>query len=90
MAACLGQHTLTGIDQHDGKIGCRCAGRHVARILRMTRRVSDDELAAGRRKEAIGDVDGDALLPLGLQTVHQKREVEIVIGRSELAAVVLQ
>ena len=55
------------------------AGGHVARVnlLRwpgvsatmVKRRVGDGE-------EAVGDVDGDALLALGLQAVQQQREVD--------------
>ena len=41
-------------------------------------------LAVG--EEAIGDVDGDALLALGLQPVDQQREVDVVAGRAVLAA----
>ena len=90
MASCLGQYTLTGIDEHDSKIGCRGTSRHVARILRMTGCISDNEFATWCRKEAIGDINGDALLPLSLQTVNQQCEIEIVIRGTELAAVVLQ
>jgi hypothetical protein len=44
----------------------------------VTRRVGDDELAAGGREVAIGDVDRDPLLALGDQPVEQEREVELV------------
>jgi hypothetical protein len=56
----------------------------------VARRVGDDEFAPGRREEAIGDVDGDGLLALGLQPVHQQREVERFARRAMLAAVTLQ
>ncbi len=36
---------------------------------------------------AVGDVDRDALLALGLQAVHEQREVDLVAGRAPLAAV---
>jgi hypothetical protein len=39
-------------------------------------RVGDDELAPRRGEVAVGDVDGDALLALGLQPVGGEREVE--------------
>ena len=42
----------------------------------MSRRVGDDELAPRRGKVAIGDVDGDALLPLGAQAVGEEREID--------------
>jgi len=42
----------------------------------MPGRVGDDELAPRRSEVAVGDIDGDALLALGLQAVSQEREVE--------------
>jgi hypothetical protein len=36
----------------------------------VARRVSDDEFAAIGGEEAIGDVDGDALLALGGEAVY--------------------
>ena len=72
----LGQHALARIDQDDRQLGGRGAGRHVAGVLLVARRVGDDELALVGREEAVGDVDGDALLALGLQAVDQQREVD--------------
>src|SRR3954463_10245706 len=43
----------------------------------MARAVSDDELAPRRGEVAVGDVDGDALLALGLQAVGQERKVDL-------------
>ena len=40
----------------------------------------------GVAKIAIGDVDGDALLALGLQPVDQQREIDLLAGRAVLAA----
>ena len=57
-----------------GEVAIRSAGRHVARVLLVARRIGDDELAARRREVAVGDVDGDPLLALGLQAVDQQRE----------------
>ena len=87
VAARLRQHALARIDQDDGEIGVRGAGRHVARVLLVARRVGDDEFALVGREEAIGDVDGDALLALGLQPVDQKREIDILAGRAVLARI---
>ena len=72
MPARLRQHALPRIDQHDRKVGGRGAGRHVARVLLVARRVGDDELALRRGEEAVGDIDGDALLALRLQPVDQQ------------------
>ena len=65
----LGQHALARVDQDDGELGIRGARRHVARVLLVARRVGDDEFALVGREEAVGDVDRDALLPLGFQAV---------------------
>ncbi len=81
---------LPRVDQHDGKIGGRGAGRHVARVLLVAGRVGDDELALGRREEAVGDVDGDALLALGLQPVDQQGEIDVVAGRAVLLRIALE
>ena len=72
----LGEHALAGIDQQHGRLGGRRAGRHVAGVLLMTRRIGDDEAALGRGEKAVGDIDGDALLAFGLQAVDQQRKIQ--------------
>jgi hypothetical protein len=42
----------------------------------VARRVGDDELAPRRGEVAVGDVDGDALLALGLEAVGEQREID--------------
>jgi hypothetical protein len=64
-----GQALLDG-DQDEREIGDRSAGRHVGGIFLVTGRIDDDELAACRREEAIGDVDRNVLLALGRQSVQ--------------------
>jgi hypothetical protein len=76
VAAGLGQHALARIDQDHGKVRGRGAGDHVARVLLVAGRVGDDELALLGGEEAVGDVDGDALLALGAQAVDEQREVD--------------
>ena len=49
--------------------------------------VGDDELALLGGEKAVGDIDGDALLPLGGQAVHEKREVERTALGSPLARI---
>jgi hypothetical protein len=71
----LRQHALARVDQDDGEIGGRGGGDHVARVLLVARRVGDDVLARAGGEVAVGDVDGDALLALGLQAVGEQREV---------------
>ena len=90
MAPGLGQHALARIDQQHGKVGGRCARDHVARVLLMARRIGDDELALCAGEEAVGDVDGDALLALGREPVHEQRQVELLALRAEAAAVAAQ
>ena len=81
----LGQHALARIDQDHREVGGRGAGDHVARILLVPGRVGDDELALLGREEAIGDVDGDALLALGGEAVDQQREVDLLALRADAA-----
>jgi hypothetical protein len=76
VAAGLGQHALAGVDQDHGRVGGRGAGDHVAGVLLVAGRVGDDELALVGGEEAVGDVDGDALLALGGQAVDQQGEVD--------------
>ena len=53
-------------------------------------RVGDDELAALGGEVAVGDVDRDALLALGLQPVEQQREVEVAALGADLGRVGLE
>jgi len=50
----------------------------------------DDEFALVGGEEAVGDIDGDALLALGLQSVDQQRKVDVAAGGAELLGVLLQ
>ena len=68
----LHQHALARVHQHDRELRIGGAGGHVAGILLVARRVGHDEAAARRAEEAVGDVDGDALLALRLQPVDQQ------------------
>ena len=78
----LGQHALARIDKNDGEIGGRGAGRHVAGVLLVAGRIGDDERALRGGEEAIGDIDGDALLALGLEPIDQQREIDILAYRA--------
>jgi len=53
-------------------------------------RVGHDEFPLFGREEAIGDIDRDALLPLGLQAIDQEREIDVLAGRPMALAVLLQ
>ncbi len=89
VAAGLHLHAARGVDQDDREVGGRGPGRHVARVLLVPRAVGDDVLALVGVEIAVGHVDGNALLPLGLQAVDQEREVDFAAARrAPLAAVV--
>ncbi len=77
MAVGLAEQTLARVHQQHGELGVGCAGRHIAGILLVARRIGDDEGAPRRREIAIGDVDGDALLALGFQAVEQQGEIDV-------------
>ena len=85
MAARLREHALARIDQDHRQVRGRGAGDHVARVLLVAGRVGDDELAPLGGEEAVGDVDGDALLALGGEAVDQQREVELAAAACRLA-----
>ncbi len=77
VAARLRLDAVAGVDQHDGDVGVRSAGGHVARVLLMAGAVDDDEAAVVGVEIAPGDVDGDALLALGDEAVHEQAEIRI-------------
>ncbi len=77
VAARLRQHAVARIDQDDGKVGRRCAGRHVARVLLVAGRIGDDELPLRRREVTVRDVDRDALFALGAEAVGQKSKIDM-------------
>ena len=51
----LDQDAFACVDEHDGSIGCGCAGGHVTRVLLVARSIRDDEFAARGGEVAIGD-----------------------------------
>ena len=63
--------------------------RHVARVLLAAGRVGDDELALVGGEEAVGDVDGDALLALGFEAVDEEGEVDVLTRGAVLLGVAL-
>ena len=86
VAAGLGEDAVLGVDEEDGEIGGRGAGRHVARVLLVAGRVGDDEAAPVGGEIAVGDVDGDALLALGDEAVDEEREIDLAAGRCRSVA----
>ena len=83
----LREQALARIDQHHRDVRGRRAGGHVAGVLLVARAVGDDELAPLGAEEAVGDIDRDALLALGGETVEQQRVVDRVALGAVAAAV---
>ena len=79
VTAGLFHDAVTGVDEDDNEISVGGAGDHVARILDMTRGISDDEFTPGRGEIFICNVDGDALLAFGAQPICQKGEVDLSV-----------
>ena len=75
MPSRLRQNSLTSIGKQDSKFRGRCATCHVTRVLLVAGCVGHNERPARGRKVTIGYVDGDALLPLGLEPIDEKSEV---------------
>jgi hypothetical protein len=90
VAARLLHEPLACIDQQDGELGVRGARHHVARVLPVARRVGDDEGPPRGREETVGDVDGDALLALGIEPVEQQGIVDPVAGGAEAPRILPQ
>ena len=76
MALGLGQDATLRVDEQDREIRGGGSGHHVARVLLVAWRVGQDEVALRRREVAVRDVDRDALLPLGPETVGQEGELD--------------
>ena len=70
-------HAMARVDEHDRDVGMRGAARHVARVLLVAGTVDDDEAPRRRVEVAPGDVDRDALLALGDETVDQQAEIGV-------------
>jgi len=56
----------------------------------MAGRIGDDELALGAGEEAVGDVDGDALLALGGKAVDEEGEVDRFALRAVALAIAFE
>ncbi len=74
MAHGLFQYAVASVYQDNRQVSRRGARNHVARVLNMSRCVSDDELAARRGEVMVCYVDSYALFAFGTQTVCQQRE----------------
>jgi hypothetical protein len=83
----LALDAVARVDQDHREVAVGGARGHVARVLLVAGAIRDDELAVRGRKIAIRDVDGDALLALRTQAVHQQRQVDGAAGRALALAV---
>jgi hypothetical protein len=86
----LHQQALARIDQQHRDVRARCAGHHVACVLLVSWGVGEDEAATRCLEEAICDVDGDALIALGRQTIDQQCIVDAALHSAEAFAVPIQ
>ena len=79
------------IHEDDGEIGGGAAGNHVSRVLLVSRSVGNDELAFVGGEVAIGNVNGDALFALRLQSVAEEGIVNLSrTGISDTAGITLE
>ncbi len=72
----LGQDALGGINQNYRQIRKGGTNGHIAGIFLVSGGVRHDKGTVLGGKIAVGDIDGDALLPLGHQAVKEKAVVD--------------
>ena len=90
MAARLLKNAFAGIDKQDSEVSGRSAGRHIAGVLFVARRVGDNEFAFLGSEIAIGDIDRDALLALGGEAINQQGEINLFALRAHAAGLSLK
>jgi hypothetical protein len=76
MPARLLAHPFDRIDHQQRRVGLGRARHHVLDEFPVARRVDDRVVARGRLEPDLAGVDGDALVALGLEGVHQERPFE--------------
>ena len=64
-------HALVGVNHQQRRLGLRRAGDHVLEELLVARRVNDDVAPLLRVEPDLRGVNGDVLVALGLERVHQ-------------------
>jgi hypothetical protein len=67
---------LAGVDQHQRGVGARRARDHVLDEFTVPGRVDDHVVARRRAQPDLGGIDGDALVALGLEGIHEERPFE--------------
>ena len=78
MPAGLRDDTLAGIDEQDDQARSGCAGHRVAGVLHMPWRVGQHKRTRRSGEVAVGDIDRDALLAFGAQTVDEQRQIRLI------------
>ena len=86
----LHEQALACVDQEHRQVGLGSAGDHVAGVLFVAWRVGEDETAAWGFEEAVGYIDGDALVAFGGEAIDQQGIVGAAGDGAEADAVALQ
>ena len=76
MAPGLFLDAFVGVDEQDGGLRVGGAGHHILEEFFVAGCVNDDVLAFGRPEPDLGGINGDVLVALGLQAVHQEGPFE--------------
>ena len=71
---------LPGIHKNNCHIRGGGPSHHVSGVLDMPGSIRDDELALGRCEITIGNVNSNALLSFGTQTISQERQIDMLIA----------
>ena len=71
VAACLRDDTHARVYQNDSQVSSRTARYHVSCVLLVSWRISNNELTVVGTEIAISDIDCNAFLSLGFQSVEQ-------------------
>ncbi len=87
MTTGLGLDAFTSVDQDHRQVAVGGTGGHVAGVLLVPWAVGNDEFAFVGAEITVGNVDGDTLFTLGLQTIHQQGQVEFAVGGVEFLGV---
>ena len=85
----LDQHALCRVDENNHQVRGARTGGGIAGVLLVARGVGDDEFSTRGREVTVSDVDGNALLALGLQAIGHQRQVEVLAGRTCPLGIVL-
>src|SRR6266851_764903 len=81
----LREEPFGAVNQNDRQVRRGGARRHVPRVLLMPRSVGDDEFAPSGGEIPVRDVDGDALLAFGPQTIRKQRKIDWPRGAVDAA-----